>query len=227
MINEIQRFIANVAERNDLTREEASRAFQIIMMGAATPAQMAALLMGLRMKGETAEEITGAALTLRAKMERINATDSAIDVCGTGGDAKGSLNISTAVALTVAGCGVPVVKHGNKSVSSQSGSADVLASLGVNLRADKLRVEQCLKEAGICFMFAPLYHRAMRHVAPIRQELGLRTLFNLLGPLINPASPKRQLMGVYDKAWLKPHGGGAAESGQRDGLGRLRRRRDG
>ncbi len=137
-------------------------------------------------------------------MEKIAAPENAIDVCGTGGDGRRTLNISTAVALVVAAAGVPVVKHGNKSVSSLSGSADVLAALGVNIQATKARVEQCLAEANICFMFAPLYHRAMRHVAPIRQELGFRTIFNLLGPLINPAQPKLQLMGVYDKALLRP-----------------------
>jgi anthranilate phosphoribosyltransferase len=204
MINEIQRFIARLTEGEHLTREETSRAFQIMMVGGATPAQMAALLTALRLKGETAEEITGAALTLRAKMETIAAPDGAIDVCGTGGDGQATLNISTAVALVVAACGVPVVKHGNKAVSSQSGSADVLAALGVNVQAEKARIELALKEANICFMYAPLYHKAMRHVAPVRQELGVRTLFNLLGPLANPAVPKRQLMGVYDKALVAP-----------------------
>ncbi len=204
MINEIQHFIAALADKQHLSREETARAFQIMMMGGATPAQMAALLVGLRMKGETVEEMTGAALTLRAKMVPVAAPDDAVDVCGTGGDGKGSLNVSTAVALVVAACGVPVAKHGNKSVSSLSGSADVLAALGVNVRADKARVEASLREAGIGFMFAPLYHKAMRHVAPVRQELGIRTLFNIVGPLANPAKPKRQLVGVYDKALLQP-----------------------
>jgi anthranilate phosphoribosyltransferase len=209
VINEIQRFIAQIAEGAPLSQDESSRAFQIIMRDGATPAQVAALLMGLRMKGETVPEITGAALVLKAKMEKIAAPPGAMDVCGTGGDAHGlpsggTLNVSTAVALVVAGAGVPVVKHGNKSVSSLTGSADVLAALGVNVKTVKSRVEQCLKEANICFMLAPLFHKAMRHVAPIRQELGLRTLFNLLGPLVNPASPKLQLLGVYDKALVVP-----------------------
>jgi anthranilate phosphoribosyltransferase len=204
MINEIQHLISRVAEGGNLSRDESSRAFQIMMMGGATPAQIAALLMALRIKGETVEEITGAALTLRAKMEKIAAPENAIDVCGTGGDGKGTLNVSTAVALVVAASGVPVVKHGNKSVSSLTGSADVLAALGVNMQAGRELAEVSLKEANVCFMFAPLYHKAVRHVAPVRQELGVRTIFNLLGPLANPASPKRQLMGVYDRALLVP-----------------------
>jgi anthranilate phosphoribosyltransferase len=204
MINEIQRFITKVAEGKHLSQEETSRAFQIIMNGGATPAQIASLLTALHIKGETPEEITGAALVMRAKMEKITAPDNAIDVCGTGGDHKGSLNVSTAVALVVAACGLPVVKHGNKSVSSLSGSADILAELGVNIQADKAKVEASLSNANICFMYAPLYHKAMRHVAPVRQELGFRTLFNLLGPLVNPAQPTYQLMGVYDKDLLEP-----------------------
>lgn len=204
MINEIQRLITQVTEGGNLTREESARAFQIIMAGGATPAQMSALLVSLRLKGETVDEIIGAAIAMRAKMEKIIAPEGAIDVCGTGGDGKGTLNVSTAVALVVAACGVPVVKHGNKSVSSQSGSADVLMELGVNIQADKVQTETSLNQAGICFIYAPLYHKAMRHVAPVRQELGIRTIFNLLGPLANPASPKLQLLGVYDKALLVP-----------------------
>ncbi len=200
-------FIACVAEGQHLSQEETTRAFQIIMNGGATPAQIAALLIGLRMKGETVGEIAGAASVMRAKMDTIPAPEGTIDVCGTGGDAGrnhgGTLNVSTAVALVVAGCGVPVAKHGNKSVSSQSGSADVLATLGVNIQTDKDRITASLHDAGICFMFAPIFHKAMRHVAPIRQELGIRTLFNLIGPLANPAMPKRQLIGVYDKALLE------------------------
>ena len=203
----LRNFIEQVADGGHLSRDEASRAFQIVMNGGATPAQIAALLMGLHINGETAEEIAGAAITMRAKMEHVSAPEGVIDVCGTGGDAKSSgstLNISTAVALTVAGCGVPVVKHGNKSVSSLSGSADVLAALGVNIQADKDRIERCLAEAGICFMFAPIFHKSMRHIGPTRQELGIRTIFNLLGPIANPARPKRQLMGVYEFSLLEP-----------------------
>ncbi len=204
----IQKFIAQIADGNNLSKDEATRLFQIIMTGGATPAHIAAILMGLRLKGETVDEITGATITMRAKMDTIIAPPGAIDVCGTGGDASkfsgGTLNVSTAVALVVAACGVPVAKHGNKSVSSSSGSADVLSGLGVNVKANKDTVQKSLNEAGICFMFAPLYHKAMRHVAPIRQELGIRTIFNLLGPIVNPANPKRQLLGVYDKKLLQP-----------------------
>lgn len=203
----LRNFIAQVADGGHLSKDEASRAFQIVMNGGATPAQIAALLMGLHINGETAEEIAGAAITMRAKMEHVSAPGGIIDVCGTGGDAKKggpTLNISTAVALTVAGCGVPVAKHGNKSVSSLSGSADVLAALGVNIQADKERIERCITEAGICFMFAPVFNKSMRHIGPTRQELGIRTVFNLLGPLANPARPKRQLMGVYESSLLEP-----------------------
>lgn len=203
-----RQFISRIAEGKHLTKDEAIRVFQIIMTGGATPAQIAALLMGLHMKGETIEEIAGAAMTMRAKMQTISAPQDAIDVCGTGGDAGRSsgatLNVSTAVALVVAACGVPVAKHGNKSVSSLSGSADVLSALGVNVQADKNNVERALRETGICFMFAPLYHKAMRHISPTRQELGIRTIFNLLGPLANPASPRYQLLGVYDRNLLHP-----------------------
>jgi len=207
MKNEIQRLIAEVADGRNLSQEQAIRAFQIIMMGAATPAQIAAFLTGLRIKGETVQEITGAALAMQARMEPFAASENAVDVCGTGGDAKsvgGTYNVSTAVALVVAACGVPVAKHGNKSVSSLSGSADVLSALGVNIQAEKAFMERALQETNLCFLFAPLYHKATRHVAPVRQELGVRTIFNLLGPLVNPARPGRQLMGVYDFALLQP-----------------------
>lgn len=203
-MSEFQRFIAQAVSGQHLSADDAARAFQIVMTGGATPAQIAGLLVALKMKGETVDEIAGAATAMRAKMTRVAAPDHAIDVCGTGGDGKGTYNVSTAVAFVVAAAGVPVAKHGNKSVSSKSGSADVLASLGVNVQAESHVSERALREAGICFMFAPLYHRAARHVAPVRQELGMRTIFNLLGPLVNPASPKRQLLGVYSEDLLVP-----------------------
>ncbi len=193
-----------LAERKNLTQDAAVRAFQIIMNGGATPAQMAAFMMGLRMKGETAEEITGGAIALRAKAPHVKVPAGAIDTCGTGGDAKGTYNISTAVAFVLAACGVPVAKHGNRSVSSQSGSADVLAMLGVNINAEIPVLLRCLEQCNICFLMAPRFHTAMRHVAPLRQELGLRTVFNLLGPLSNPATPDFQLLGVYSENWLEP-----------------------
>lgn len=196
--------LTKLLDGHNLTREESAYAFQIMMNGGATPAMMAALMVALRMKGESVDEITGAALAMRTKMTKIRAPEGTIDTCGTGGDHSGSFNISTAVALVVAGCGVPVAKHGNRSVSSRSGSADVLKSLGVNLDAGERYVERALAEAHICFMMAPRFHAAMRHIAPVRAELGVRTVFNLLGPLSNPAGAKRQLIGVYDKKWLLP-----------------------
>ncbi len=199
-----QDILTLLAQKKNLTQEQATRAFQIIMNGGATPAQMAAFLMGLRMKGETAEEITAGALVMRTKAAKIHAPEGCMDTCGTGGDARGTYNISTATALVLAACGVPVAKHGNRSVSSRSGSADVLAALGVKIDAEIPVLERCLRECHIAFLHAPKFHSAMRHVAPVRQELGLRTVFNLIGPLANPAAPAYQLVGVYSEAWLEP-----------------------
>ena len=208
MTNEIQQFIAMIADGQHLDSEQSAHAFQIMMNGGATPAQMAAFIMGLRMKGEAVSELTGAARAMRAKALAFTAPAGAIDTCGTGGDAKAesgsSYNISTAVALVAASCGVKVVKHGNRAVSSKSGSADVLEALGVNLNASLETMQQALEEANIGFLMAPNYHKAMRHIAPVRRELKLRTIFNLLGPLSNPARVTRQLLGVYDKALLRP-----------------------
>lgn len=208
-MTEIKTYLDSVSKGEHLSTMDAGRVFQIIMSGGATPAQTAAVLMGLRLNGETPDEIIGAVMALRNKAleqplpENIDPT-LIVDTCGTGGDAKGSYNISTAVAFVVAGCGVPVAKHGNKAISSKSGSADVLKALGVNMDIDTRIVTRCLQEAGICFMLAPHYHTTMRQVAPIRLELGIRTIFNILGPLINPVQPKRQLLGVYDKKWVEP-----------------------
>lgn len=204
MSEKIQLAIGLLAARKNLPRELAESVFQIIMNGGATPAQMAAILMGLHIKGETVEEITAGASILRAKAGRVNAPAGTIDTCGTGGDGHGTYNISTATAIVLAACGVPVAKHGNRSVSSKSGSADVLQTLGVKIDAEAPVIERCLKEINIGFLMAPKFHPAMRHVAPVRQELGLRTIFNILGPLANPASPEFQLMGVYDKSLLEP-----------------------
>lgn len=204
MINEIQRFLSWVTEGRHLSRIDAGRAFQIMMIGGATPAQIAALLTALKTKGESVGEITGAAEAMRVRMDTLPVTEEVMDVCGTGGDGTGMLNVSTAVALVVAACGIKIAKHGNKSVSSRSGSSDVLTALGINLLADKTLAERSLRETGFCYLHAPLYHKALRHIAPIRQELGMRTLFNLLGPLANPARPSLQLMGVYDTALLLP-----------------------
>lgn len=207
-MSEIQNFLDDIADGKHLSVADAGRVFQIIMNGGATPAQIAATLIGMRINGETADEISGAAMALRQKAKKVQVPDEMreviIDTCGTGGDGKGTYNISTAVAFVVAGAGVPVAKHGNKAVSSKSGSADVLRALGVNIDMDEELAVECLRQAGICFMMAPRFHSAMRHVAPVRQELAMRTIFNLLGPLINPAMPERQLLGVYDEKWVEP-----------------------
>ncbi|HKW54654.1 MAG TPA: anthranilate phosphoribosyltransferase [Stellaceae bacterium] len=196
--------LAKVAAGQRLSEDESAAAFDRMMSGDATPAQMGGFLMALRVRGETVEEITGAARTMRAKAAHIRAPASAIDTVGTGGDGIGSFNISTAAALVVAGCGVPVAKHGNRAFSSKSGAADILAALGVNIDAEADLVERAITEAGIGFLMAPRYHGAMRHVGPTRVELGTRTIFNLLGPLSNPAGARRQLVGVFAPNWVKP-----------------------
>ncbi len=196
--------IAQVASGRALTRAEARAAFDVMMAGDATPAQVGGFLIGLRVRGETVDELTGGAEALRERMVRVRAPSDAIDTCGTGGDASGTFNISTAAALVVAACGVPVAKHGNRALSSRAGSADVLAALGVNIDAAPEVVERALRVAGIGFMMAPRHHGAMRHVAGPRVELGTRTIFNLLGPLANPAGARRQLLGVFAREWLEP-----------------------
>jgi anthranilate phosphoribosyltransferase len=204
VIDEFKALIAKVATGAALTREEATNVFDRVMAGEATPSQMGGLLMALRVRGETVDEITGAVSAMRAKMVRVDAPANAIDVVGTGGDASGSYNISTCAAFIVAGAGIPVAKHGNRALSSKSGAADVLMSLGVKIDLSPEAVGQCVKEAGIGFMFAPAHHPAMKNVGPTRVELGTRTIFNLLGPLSNPASVKRQLVGVFSRQWIEP-----------------------
>ena len=193
-----------LADGATLTAEQTETAFDLMMQGAATPAQVGGLLMAMRVRGETVEELTGAVRAMRAHMVGIEAPSETIDTCGTGGDASGTVNISTAVAFVVAGCGVPVAKHGNRSVSSKSGAADVLEALGVNLDAPLNVVSRAISEAHVGFLFAPRHHAAMRHVGQSRRELGTRTIFNLLGPLSNPAGAKRQLLGVFGPQWLAP-----------------------
>src|SRR5690606_11178830 len=175
-----------------LTFAEARDAFDTMMSGEATPSQIGGFLMALRTRGETVEEISGAVATMRAKMLPVNEPADAIDIVGTGGDASGSYNVSTCAALIVAGAGVPVAKHGNRALSSRSGSADALAALGVDIEIGPETIAACIEEAGVGFMFAPVHHSAMRHVGPSRVELGTRTIFNLLGPLSNPAGDRRQ-----------------------------------
>src|SRR5215468_540833 len=201
---EIKALIAQVASGATLSRETAYEAFDSMMSGEVTPAQIGALLMGLRVRGETVDEITGAVAAMRAKMLPVVAPDNAIDVVGTGGDASGSFNISTCAAFIVAGAGVPVAKHGNRALSSQSGSADVLTALGVKIDIPPETITACIKTAGIGFMFAPAHHPAMKHVGPTRVELGTRTIFNLLGPLSNPARVTRQMVGVFSRQWVEP-----------------------
>ena len=201
---DLKELLAHVAQGCSLSESEAEAAFDIIMSGDATPSQIGAFLMALRVRGETVDEITGAARIMRAKAVGIDAPPGTIDTCGTGGDASGSFNISTASALVVAGCGVPVAKHGNRALSSKSGSADVLTALGVNIDADLTIVRQCLWEVGLGFLMAPRHHSATRHVAPTRVELGTRTIFNLLGPLSSPAMARRQLVGVFAPEWVRP-----------------------
>ncbi len=203
-MTDLKALLAIAAAGRSLSQSEAEQAFDIVMSGNATPAQMGGFLMALRVRGETVEEIIGAATTMRNKMLTVEAPPGAIDLCGTGGDATGTFNVSTASQFVVAACGVPVAKHGNRALSSKSGAADVLAALGVNIDADMTLVRKALFEAGTCFLMAPRHHSAMRHVGPTRVELGTRTIFNLLGPLSNPARVTRQLIGVFDAAWVEP-----------------------
>ena len=203
-MDDFKAVIGKVATGTTLTRQEAASAFDRMMSGEATPSQMGALLMALRVRGETVDEITGAVSAMRAKMLRVSAPADAIDIVGTGGDGSGSVNVSTCAAFIVAAAGVPVAKHGNRALSSKSGAADVLAALGVKIDLAPEQVSRCIKEAGIGFMFAPAHHPAMKNVQPIRTELATRTIFNLLGPLANPAGVKKQMIGVFSRQWVQP-----------------------
>jgi anthranilate phosphoribosyltransferase len=201
---EIKALIGQIASGAALSRETAYEAFASMMSGEVTPSQIGGLLMGLRVRGETVDEITGAVKAMRAKMLPVKAPDNAIDVVGTGGDASGTFNISTCAAFIVAGAGVPVAKHGNRALSSRSGAADVLGALGVKIDIPPQTISACIRDAGIGFMFAPAHHPAMKHVGPTRVELGTRTIFNLLGPLSNPAGVRRQMVGVFSRQWVEP-----------------------
>ena len=202
--NDMKPLLAKAATGEALTEVEAEAAFDIIMSGDATHAQIGGFLMALRVRGETVAEITGAVRSMRAKALTIEAPPGAFCMAGTGGDAKGTFNISTGTSLVVAGCGVPMAKHGNRAQSSKCGSADVFAALGVNIDADMALVKRSIWEAGIGFLMAPRHHGAMRHVVGPRVELGTRTIFNILGPLSNPAGVKRQLAGVFARQWIEP-----------------------
>ncbi|MCI4679551.1 anthranilate phosphoribosyltransferase [Rhodoblastus acidophilus] len=197
-------FLAKLASGARLSREEAEAAFDLLLSGQSTPAQTGAFLMGLRARGETLDEMTGAVATMRAKMLKVQAPEGAIDIVGTGGDGAQTYNISTLASLIVAACGVPVAKHGNRAASSLSGASDVLSELGVRIGIAPNIIERSLREAQIGFMTAQAHHAAMAHVAPVRRELGARTLFNLLGPLSNPAGVRRALIGVFSESWMEP-----------------------
>ncbi len=203
MSDDIKPLIAAAATR-PLTRDEAEVAFSIFFEGQATPAQMGGFLMALRTRGESVDEYAAAAGVMRARCNPVRAPEGAMDIVGTGGDGKGTLNISTAAAFVVAGAGVPVAKHGNRNLSSKSGAADALGALGINVMVGAEVVERALAEAGIGFMMAPMHHPAMRHVGPVRAELGTRTIFNILGPLTNPAGVKRQLTGAFSADLIQP-----------------------
>ncbi|MFA6966558.1 anthranilate phosphoribosyltransferase [Bosea sp. (in: a-proteobacteria)] len=203
-MDDFKPFIAKVATGASLSRDEARDAFDTILSGGVTNAQAAAFLMALRVRGETVEEITGAVGAMRGKMLTVKAPTDAMDIVGTGGDSSGSYNVSTLAAIITAACGVPVAKHGNRAASSKSGAADVLMALGVKVGLYPEATERCIAQAGVGFMFAPTHHASMRHVAPVRVELGTRTIFNLLGPLANPAGVRKQLIGAFSETWLEP-----------------------
>ena len=200
----LKRLMNALASGAPLHEEEVPAALELLMSPAATPVQMGAFLMALRVRGETIGEITGAARFLRARMTQVAAPDGAIDIVGTGGDGHGTYNVSTCAALVAAGAGARVAKHGNRSVSSLSGASDVLAALGVKLDVAPEVIARAVTEAGVGFMWAPMHHPSMKAWAPVRADLGVRTLFNLLGPLCNPANVKRQILGVYARSWVEP-----------------------
>ena len=203
-MSDILKPLIGVAADRALSETEAGAAFEALMSGEASAAQIAGFLMALRTRGETIDEIAAAVRVMRAKCRPVRAPEGAIDLVGTGGDGKHTLNITTAAAFVVAGAGVVVAKHGNKNLSSKSGTADVQAELGINVMVEPEIVEKALSEAGIGFMMAPVHHPAMKHVGPTRVELGTRTIFNLLGPMTNPAGVKRQLTGVFSRTWIRP-----------------------
>jgi len=202
--SELKRLMQKVATGASLSEDEIKDAFELMMSGAATPAQMAAFLMALRVRGETLAEITGACRLMRDKMLPIEAPPDAVDIVGTGGDGHNTYNVSTCAAIVAAGAGVPVAKHGNRAVSSLSGASDVLTALGVKIDIEPLAITRSIAEAGVGFMWAPMHHPAMKSWAPARAELGVRTILNLLGPLANPAGVKRQVVGVYSREWTVP-----------------------
>lgn len=201
---DIKQALHKISEGRDLAGEEMRAVMRLIMEGQATPAQTGAFLMGMRIKGESVGEIAAAVSIMREKMVPVDAPEDAVDIVGTGGDGLGTLNISTAASFVVAATGVPVAKHGNRALSSKSGSSQALEALGVKLDLTPAQIGECIRQAGIGFMFAPLHHPAMKYVGPARAELGVRTMFNLLGPQSNPASVRRYVLGVYSEQWVEP-----------------------
>lgn len=204
MVEDFSTLLQRLTEGEKLSQDAAAHAFALLMAGDVSPVRMAAFLTALAVREATTEEIAGGARAMRHAMRKIEAPPNAIDLCGTGGDGHGTLNVSTASAFVVAACGVPVAKHGNRNMSSRTGAADVLEALGVRIDLEPPAAERCLREAGLCFLFAQTYHPAMKHVAAVRRELGFRTVFNLLGPLSNPGGVRRQLLGVFSKDWILP-----------------------
>jgi anthranilate phosphoribosyltransferase len=205
--------LKRLVEGQSLSADASLRAFAAIMAGEVSETRIGAFLTALALREPTVAEIAGAARAMRAAMHTVEAPPDAIDLCGTGGDGHGTLNVSTAASFIVSACGVPVAKHGNRNMSSKSGAADVLEALGVRIDLSPQQAGTCLAETGLCFLFAPLYHPAMKHVAPVRKDLGFRTVFNLLGPLCNPARVRRQLLGVFAERWVEPVAGVLAELG--------------
>jgi anthranilate phosphoribosyltransferase len=201
---EFAALLKRLAAGEHLSAAEAATAFAAMMAGAVSETRMASFLTVLALRGPTIAEITGAARAMREAMTTVDAPPGAIDVCGTGGDGAGTLNVSTATAFVLAGSGVPVAKHGNRAMSSRTGAADVLEVLGVPINHDAAAAKKCLEKPGFAFLFAPAYHPAMKHVAPVRKELAFRTVFNLLGPICNPARVRRQLLGIFAEEWLEP-----------------------
>jgi anthranilate phosphoribosyltransferase len=202
--SQLRNLIQKVSAGTTLEEGEIRLALELMTAGEATPAQMGAFLMALRVRGETVEEITGAAQMMRSRMNRVPVPEDAVDIVGTGGDSHGTYNVSTCAALVAAGAGIKIAKHGNRRVSSMSGASDVLSVLGVKLDVPSEVISRCVSEAGVGFMWAPMHHPAMKHWAPVRAELGIRTIFNLLGPICNPAGVKRQIVGVFSWQWVEP-----------------------
>jgi anthranilate phosphoribosyltransferase len=202
--SQLRNLIQKVSAGTTLEEQEIRLALDLMTAGEATPAQMGAFLMALRVRGETVEEITGAAQMMRSRMNRVPVPEDAVDIVGTGGDSHGTYNVSTCAALVAAGAGIKIAKHGNRRVSSMSGASDVLSVLGVKLDVPSEVISRCVSEAGVGFMWAPMHHPAMKHWAPVRAELGIRTIFNLLGPICNPAGVKRQIVGVFSWQWVEP-----------------------